>query len=79
MAEHSRCQPGKPSLQGDIRLVDCEFAVTTDISMGSRDARDVHIGGLMGILVPTVLAGGAGMLVVELSRAQRKRSAGLCI
>jgi cytosine permease len=39
-------------------------AAGTDISMGSRDARDVHIGGLMGILVPTVLAGGAGMLVV---------------
>jgi cytosine permease len=39
-------------------------AAGTDISMGSRDARDVHVGGLMGILVPTVLAGGAGMLVV---------------
>ncbi len=39
-------------------------AAGTDIAMSSRNVRDVHVGGLMGILVPTILAGGAGMLVV---------------
>ncbi len=39
-------------------------AAGVDIAMSSRSKEDVHIGGIFGILLPTVLAGGVAMLVV---------------
>jgi cytosine permease len=39
-------------------------AAGTDIASNSRDAKDVQLGGLFGVVVPTVLAGGAALLIV---------------
>ncbi len=39
-------------------------AAGVDIASNSRNTEDVHIGGLTGILLPTVLAGEAAMLIV---------------
>ena len=39
-------------------------AAGVDIAMSSRSKEDVHIGGIAGILLPTVLAGGIAMLIV---------------
>ena len=39
-------------------------AAGVDIAMSSRSKEDVHIGGIFGILLPTVLAGGVAMLIV---------------
>ncbi|MBN1395543.1 MAG: hypothetical protein JW959_11005 [Pirellulales bacterium] len=39
-------------------------AAGADIAMNSRSKEDVHIGGITGILLPTVLAGGAAMFIV---------------
>ncbi len=39
-------------------------AAGTDISMGNRDARDVRMGGLVGIALATIVAGGLSLLIV---------------
>ena len=39
-------------------------AAGADIAMNSRSKEDVHIGGVTGILLPTVLAGGAALFIV---------------
>ena len=39
-------------------------AAGADIAMSSRSKEDVHIGGVTGILLPTVLAGGAALFIV---------------
>ncbi len=39
-------------------------AAGADIASNSRNTKDVHLGGLMGIFLPTVLAGGAAMLII---------------
>ncbi len=39
-------------------------AAGTDIAATSRSARDVHLGGLIGIVVPTILAGIAVLLIL---------------
>ena len=39
-------------------------AAGTDISMSNRDARDVNIGGLVGIALATIVAGGLSLLIV---------------
>ena len=42
-------------------------AAGVDIAMGSRSKEDVHIGGVTGILLPTVLAGEAALFIVALA------------
>lgn len=42
-------------------------AAGADIAMGSRSKEDVHIGGVTGILLPTVLAGEAALFIVALA------------
>ncbi len=42
-------------------------AAGADIAMNSRSREDVHIGGVSGILLPTVLAGEAAMFIVVLA------------
>jgi cytosine permease len=39
-------------------------AAGTDIAMGGRDAKDVQLGGLVGIVLATVVAGGLAVIVV---------------
>lgn len=39
-------------------------AAGTDIASNSRDAKNVHLGGIMGIFLPTVLAGIAALVIV---------------
>ena len=39
-------------------------AAGVDFGMNNRNAKDVHLGGLAGIVLATVIAGGLGMLVV---------------
>lgn len=39
-------------------------AAGADIAMNSRNKDDVHIGGITGVLLPTVLAGGASLFIV---------------
>jgi len=39
-------------------------AAGTDIASNNRDAKDVHLGGLTGIALSTVFAGGAALLIV---------------
>lgn len=39
-------------------------AAGADIAMGSRNEEDVHIGGLTGVVLPTVLAGEATLLIL---------------
>ncbi len=39
-------------------------AAGADIAMNSRNKDDVHIGGVTGVLLPTVLAGGASLFIV---------------
>lgn len=39
-------------------------AAGVDFGMNNRNAKDVHLGGLVGIVVTTVVAGGLGILVV---------------
>jgi cytosine permease len=39
-------------------------AAGVDFGMNNRDAKDVHLGGLVGVALSTIIAGGLGMLVV---------------
>jgi len=39
-------------------------AAGTDFGMNNRDAKDVHLGGLAGIALSTIFAGGAALLIV---------------
>jgi cytosine permease len=39
-------------------------AAGVDFGMNNRDAKDVHLGGLVGIALSTIFAGGLGMLVM---------------
>jgi cytosine permease len=39
-------------------------AAGVDFGMNNRDSKDVHLGGLVGVALSTIIAGGLGMLVV---------------